>query len=215
MLEEITIWLVQTIGDWGYSGITILMFLESSFFPFPSEIVITPAGYLASKHDLNLWLIILSGTGGSLLGAIFNYWLALYFGRPFLFKYGKYFFITKKSLSKADLFFDRHGHISTFVARLLPGIRQYISLPAGLAKMSLGLFCLFTTLGAGIWVTTLALLGYLFGHNQELITSKLHFVLYFVAIICLIIIVGYVLIYRKRRLDQQSGQYMSSIDKET
>src|SRR6056297_704471 len=197
MLEEITIWLVQTIGDWGYSGITILMFLESSFFPFPSEIVITPAGDLTPKHDLNLWLIRLSVTGGSLLGAIFNYWLALYFGRPFLFKYGKYFFITKKSLSKADLFFDRHGHISTFVARLLPGIRQYISLPAGLAKMSLGLFCLFTTLGAGIWVTTLALLGYLFGHNQELITSKLHFVLYFVAIICLIIIVGYVLIYRK------------------
>ncbi len=206
MLEEITLWLVRTIGDWGYSGITILMFLESSFFPFPSEIVITPAGYLASQHDMKLWLVIVSGTGGSLLGAIFNYWLAFYLGRPFLVKYGKYFFITPKSLSKADRYFDRHGHISTFVARLLPGIRQYISLPAGLARMSLWLFCLFTALGASIWVSILAMLGFLFGNNKELITSKLHFVIYLVCIFCIIIVFGYVIIYRKKRDKKDSGQ---------
>lgn len=209
MLEEITLWLVQTIGNWGYTGITVLMFLESSFFPFPSEVVITPAGYLASQHEMNLWLVIICGTGGSLLGALFNYWLALCFGRPFFVRYGKFFFIKEKSLTKADLFFVRHGHISTFIARLLPGIRQYISLPAGLAHMPLGIFCLFTTLGAGIWVSVLALLGFWFGNNQEIIHSKLHFVLYLVLVFCLIVILGYIILHRKKRQYHQSDSLSS------
>ena len=150
MLHALVEWLVQTIGQLGYPGICILMFLESTFFPFPSEVVIPPAGYLAAKNSMNLWAVILLGTLGSLLGALFNYWLALRFGRPLFEKFGSYFLLSTKTLDKADLFFERHGHISTLIARLIPGIRQVISLPAGLARMRLDLFCLFTSLGAGI-----------------------------------------------------------------
>jgi len=198
MLEDIVAWLVQTIGQWGYTGIVVLMFLESSFFPFPSEVVIPPAGFLAAKQAMNLWLVILAGTGGSLLGALFNYWLALHLGRPFFHRYGRYLFVSERSLAKAESFFDRHGHISTFVARLLPGVRQYISLPAGIARMHLGLFCLFTSLGAGIWVVILALLGYIFGQNQQLLQSKLHEIL-ILLLPCLALTVGaYIWLQRRR-----------------
>ncbi|MFW6055638.1 MAG: DedA family protein [Thermodesulfobacteriota bacterium] len=198
MFESVVEWLVQTIGQLGYTGITGLMFLESSFFPFPSEVVIPPAGYLASIQKMNIWLVIAAGTGGSLLGAVFNYWLALKLGRPFLLKYGKYLFISEQTLAKADIFFLRHGHISTFIARLLPGIRQYISLPAGLARMNLFIFCLFTSLGAGIWVVILALLGYLFGKNQELINEQLHNILLLIVPACFLLVILYV--YRYQRL---------------
>ena len=150
ILSTLTDWLVDTIGEMGYTGIISLMFLESSFFPFPSEVVMPPAGYLAWEGEMSLPLVLLSGIAGSLLGALFNYWLAVKLGRPFLIKYGKYFFVSEESINKADEFFSRHGHISTFVCRLLPGIRQYISLPAGIARMPMKSFLLFTTLGAGI-----------------------------------------------------------------
>ncbi len=199
MIEQVVNWLVQTIGQWGYLGIIILMFLESSFFPFPSEVVITPAGFLAAKKVMNIWIVILSGTIGSLLGALFNYWLALRLGRPFFEKYGHVFLVSQKSLQKADIFFQKHGHISTFIARLLPGIRQYISLPAGLTKMNLYLFCLYTSLGAGIWVVVLACIGYCFGRNQALIEDILGRLLLILIPACVLIIALYVWRYRKKR----------------
>lgn len=156
----------------GYPGIVLLMFIESSFIPFPSEVVIPPAGYLASKGRMDLWGVIASGTLGSLLGALFNYMLAAKLGRPFLERHGVRLFIKKETLARADRFFQKHGHISTFVGRLLPAIRQYISLPAGLTRMPLGTFCVFTSFGAGLWVTVLALLGYWVGVNEDLL--KVH-----------------------------------------
>jgi len=198
MLHALVEWLVQTIGQLGYPGICILMFLESTFFPFPSEVVIPPAGYLAAKNSMNLWAVILLGTLGSLLGALFNYWLALRFGRPLFEKFGSYFLLSTKTLDKADLFFERHGHISTLIARLIPGIRQVISLPAGLARMRLDLFCLFTSLGAGIWVLILALMGYWFGHNQELVAERLHQVLLVLAPVCILGILIYIRQCRKK-----------------
>jgi len=170
-MEYIVTWLVDTIGRLGYMGIIALMFLESSFFPFPSEVVIPPAGYLASKGDMNIWLVIISGIFGSLLGALFNYILALWLGRPLLIRYGKYFFLPQKRFAKVDQFFNRHGEISTFVCRLIPGIRQYISFPAGLAKMNLIRFCFYTSLGAGIWVIVLACIGFIVGNNMELVNQ--------------------------------------------
>ncbi len=205
MIEEIVQWLVQTIGHFGYIGIVILMFLESTFFPFPSEVVVPPAGYLASQGTMNIWLVIVAGTGGSLLGAMFNYWLAILFGRIFFLKLGKYFLVSEKSLHKSEIFFDKHGHISTFIGRLLPGIRQYISLPAGLAKMNFGLFCLFTSLGAGIWVVILAAVGYLFGQNQELVADKIHQILFILFPLCLIIIGCYIMVYRRRKKNNYHG----------
>ncbi len=168
-MRQIVSWIVSTVGALGYPGIFFLMFLESSFFPFPSEVVMPPAGYLAAKGKMSLWLAVLSGTAGSLAGALFNYYLAMLLGRPFLERYGRYLLLSREKLARLDDFFNRHGAISTFVGRLLPGVRQYISLPAGLARMNVMVFSIYTVLGAGIWVSALALVGYLVGENEELI----------------------------------------------
>jgi membrane protein DedA with SNARE-associated domain len=200
---------VQTVAQWGYPGIIALMFLESSFFPFPSEVVIAPAGYLAAKGNMSLWLVILCGVGGSLLGAVFNYWLAFQFGRPFFEKYGRYLFMSKKALDRADTFFAKHGHISTFVGRLLPGIRQYISLPAGLAHMNFSLFCIFTAVGAGIWVVVLAIAGYVFGQNQDLLMANVHRISIGLVLFCVFLVAGYcsclVVRYLRRKKRKESG----------
>ena len=198
ILTVLTQWLIDTIGRMGYTGIISLMFLESSFFPFPSEVVMPPAGYLAWKGEMSLSLVLISGIAGSLLGALFNYWVAVKLGRPFLLKYGKYFFVSPESINKADEFFSKHGHISTLVGRLLPVIRQYISLPAGIARMPLKTFTIFTTIGAGFWVIVLTFAGYLLGEHQNLLKEYLHIITIICASIAIIISGGYYL-YLKRR----------------
>jgi membrane protein DedA with SNARE-associated domain len=198
VFHEIVAWLTQTIGHWGYPGIVALMFLESSFFPFPSEVVIPPAGYLVAAGKMSMGMVLLAGTLGSLLGALFNYWLAMKLGRPFLERYGRYLLISARSLEKADRFFQRHGHISMFIGRLLPGIRQYISLPAGIARMNLLLFCAATALGAGIWVAVLAVAGFWFGQNEELITRHLHWITLGLVLFCLSLGLAYWLRWRRR-----------------
>ena len=186
-MEELVKWIVESVSALGYIGIFILMFLESSFFPFPSEVVMVPAGYLASKGEMNLVVAILAGVFGSLAGAIFNYFLAKRFGRAFLVRYGRYLFLKEDSLDKLESFFEKHGEISTFSGRLIPGVRQYISLPAGLANMDLVKFSLYTTLGASIWVVILALLGYFIGENEELIKEYLSQITWGLIVILLII----------------------------
>jgi membrane protein DedA with SNARE-associated domain len=173
MLHELAQELVNLIFDWGYLGIFIMMAIESSFIPFPSEIVLVPAGYLASQGEMSVTYIMISAICGSIVGALVNYYLAFTLGRKFLLRYGKYFFISPESLEKMERYFKTHGHISTFTGRLIPGIRQLISIPAGLAKMNLLEFSVFTTLGAGIWALILTLLGYFIGENQELIKEYL------------------------------------------
>ncbi|MEV9476714.1 DedA family protein [Aliarcobacter butzleri] len=177
MLSNIINFIVETIGDLGYFGIFILMFLESTVFPIPSEVVMIPAGYLAHKGEMNIYIVILLGILGSLGGALFNYYFALKFGRKFLMKYGKYFLVSHESIEKTEKFFKNHGHISTFSGRLIPGLRHYISLPAGLARMNLFVFCLYTTLGATIWVIILTLLGYYIGDNEELVKEYLRYLI--------------------------------------
>lgn len=173
MVAELTQWLVDTVAGFGYGGIVALMAVESSFIPFPSEVVMIPAGYLAAQGKMELWLVILSGLAGSMIGAYVNYFGALWIGRRFLQQYGRYFFISQQSLEKMDLFFERHGAISTFTGRLIPGVRQLISIPAGLARMHLGLFSFYTALGAGLWGGILAYLGYFIGGNEALIGEYL------------------------------------------
>lgn len=199
IISALTSWLVDTIGRMGYTGIISLMFLESSFFPFPSEVVMPPAGYLAWKGEMSLSLVLLSGIAGSLLGALFNYWIAVKLGRPFLLKYGKYFFVSKESIDKADKFFSKHGHISTLVGRLLPVIRQYISLPAGIARMPMKTFMLFTTIGAGAWVIVLTFAGYLLGEHQDLLKEYLHIITIACIGLAVLIAGGYILILRRKR----------------
>jgi len=185
--------IVGYIESLGYIGIIVLMFIESSFIPFPSEVVIPPAGYLASQGKMELDLVIICGTLGSLLGAVFNYIMAAKLGRSFFDRYGDKLLVNKKTLNKAENFFLKHGGISTFLGRLLPGIRQYISLPAGFLKMPFLSFCFFTTLGANIWVTILAIMGYYFGENQELLKQHLKEVT--IGLILLVLVIA--LIYFK------------------
>lgn len=198
MLHEVINWIVETVHGWGYTGIFIMMFLESSFFPFPSEVAIIPAGYLAQQGKMNLWLVIASGITGSLTGALFNYWLALQFGRPALIRYGKYILFKETTMRRMEAFFAKHGHVSTFTGRLIPVIRQYISLPAGLARMNIPMFTFYTGLGAGLWVTILALLGYFIGDNQTLLKENLSTITLAILAFAAVIIAGYYFWQRKK-----------------
>ncbi len=155
---------------WGYIFIFVFMTIESSFIPFPSEVVMIPAGFLAARGELSggsplvcVSLAVLVGILGSLAGAFVNYYLALWVGKPFLEKYGKYFFIKPEPLARACEVFNKYGAATTFVCRLIPVIRQLISIPAGIAKMPLAPFTFFTALGAGIWTIILAAVGYILG----------------------------------------------------
>jgi len=158
----------------GYSGIVLLMAVESSFIPFPSEIVIPPAAYLASQGEMNIFLVILAGLIGSLIGAIINYYIAISLGRFLIYKIAdhkicNFLFINSKKIKKAENYFLQYGNVSTFLGRFIPAVRQLISLPAGFARMNFKKFVFWTSLGSGIWVTILAFLGYMFGANQELL----------------------------------------------
>ena len=151
--------------------IFVFMTIESSFIPFPSEVVMIPAGFLVARYNMltashfsDLLIIIILGTAGSIAGAFVNYALSIKLGRPFLHKYGKYFFLKENALNRAEEIFREYGEIVTFVCRLLPAIRQLISIPAGLSRMNIARFTLFTGLGAGIWTAILAGVGYYFGY---------------------------------------------------
>jgi len=197
MLHDIVNFVVELVGDLGYIGIFLMMFLESSFFPFPSEVVMVPAGYLVYKGEMNMFAAIFAGIAGSLGGALFNYFLAIKYGRAFLIKYGRYFFISEETIAKVELFFKEHGHISTFSGRLIPAVRQYISFPAGLAKMNLLTFSIYTSLGAGIWVVILTMLGYFIGGNEALIKEYLRYII--IAILIGLAVMGYWYYRRKKK----------------
>lgn len=200
MLSSIVNFIVETVSSLGYFGIFIMMFLESSFFPFPSEVVMIPAGYLASKGEMNIYLVLLFGILGSLAGALFNYYFAIKLGRAFLLRYGKYILISEETILKMEEFFKNHGHISTFSGRLIPGVRQYISLPAGLSRMNIFVFSLYTSLGAGIWVLILTILGYFLGNNQALVKEYLHIII--IVILILLAIFAY---FYYRRVKKTKG----------
>lgn len=200
MLSSIINFIVETVSSLGYFGIFIMMFLESSFFPFPSEVVMIPAGYLASKGEMNIYLVLLFGILGSLAGALFNYYFAIKLGRAFLLRYGKYILISEETILKMEEFFKNHGHISTFSGRLIPGVRQYISLPAGLSRMNIFVFSLYTSLGAGIWVLILTILGYFLGNNQALVKEYLHIII--IVILILLAIFAY---FYYRRVKKTKG----------
>ncbi|QOY52366.1 DedA family protein [Candidatus Sulfurimonas baltica] len=200
MLRELAESLVDLIFDWGYLGIFLLMAVESSFIPFPSEIVLVPAGYLASKGEMSISLIMASALGGSMVGAFINYYLALTLGRKLLRKYGKYFFINENAIEKMDTFFVKHGHISTFTGRLIPGIRQLISIPAGLSRMNLASFSAYTALGAGIWALILVMLGYFIGENQELINNYLKQIIIVILITLVLLIYWYYSVQKRKKV---------------
>lgn len=160
-------WFVENAN---YLFVFIFMVVESSFIPFPSEVVVPPAAYLActgigAGADMNVWLVVLCATLGAMCGAFINYYLALWIGRPLVYRFadsriGHALLINREKVNKAEEYFDRHGSISTFIGRLIPAVRQLISIPAGISRMNVAQFALFTFLGAGLWNGILGLLGY-------------------------------------------------------
>ncbi len=197
-MHELIMWLVNTIGALGYPGIFLLMAMESSVIPIPSELVMPPAGYLAQQGEMSIGIAILMGTAGSLAGAYANYFAAHYLGRPLLLKYGRYVWITEQKFAKVEKYFRDHGEISTFIGRLLPVVRHLISLPAGLAGMHHWKFSLYTLLGAGIWCTVLTTIGYIIGKEEALIMRYSHQALVGVVIFSAILIAVYVRRHRRK-----------------
>jgi membrane protein DedA with SNARE-associated domain len=183
--------LVNFANQIGYLGIFIGMFIESTMIPLPSEVIMIPAGMAAAKGEMNLYLLIFVGTAGNVAGAIFSYYLAEHLGRPILLRIGKYFFIKEDTIIKIENFFAKHGNISVFTGRLIPGFRHFISLPAGLAKMDIGKFFFYTILGSGIWTTVLTVLGFMIGHNHKMIKEYLDIIIIGCVIFCIILILLY------------------------
>ena len=160
-------WLLSTIEAWGYVGIVILMAMESSILPVPSELVMPTAGYLAAQGKMNVFIALACGTFGSVIGAYANYFVASHVGRWVFVRYGKWVLLSEKSLERTEAFFAKHGEIATFVGRLFPVIRHLISIPAGLARMSLGKFFGYTAAGAGLWCAILLAIGWIIGKAGE------------------------------------------------
>lgn len=198
-----------TIIDWymahmSYLTITILMAIESTFVPLPSELVLPPAAYLASQGELNFFLIVLFATIGCVIGALINYTLSFYLGRVIIYgladsKYAKLFFINRQKLQHAENYFIENGNTSTFIGRLIPGIRHLISIPAGLAKMDLKKFILYTFLGSALWNTILSALGYYFGENEELLMTYFHELKYVFLVLGAIFILYLVFVKGKKK----------------
>lgn len=217
LLTKVETWYADNMNYW---SITALMAIESSFIPFPSEVVIPPAAYVASHQDsplnvsssytINVLLIILFGTLGALIGAIINYLLALWLGRPIIYKFadsklGHIFLLSSEKIQKAEDYFNRHGKVSTFVGRLIPAIRQLISIPAGLARMPFLSFLAYTALGAFLWNTVLALLGYIAHGQADLINRYSHELS--IAILCLlaVVVLFYVIKFIIKKLRKQNN----------
>lgn len=198
LIDPIINFLVNFIGQVGYLGIFFGMFIESTAFPLPSELIVIPAGIAASQGQMNLGLIIFIGTLGNVAGAVFSYYLAEFAGRAVLLKIGKYLFVKPETIFKVEEYFKSHGPISVFISRLIPGFRHFISMPAGIAKMDIKLFCFYTTLGSAIWTTVLALLGYEIGENKELIKEYIHSIILCCIALCTIIIAIY-FFFRRRK----------------
>lgn len=192
-------WIVSTVGRMGYIGIILLMGLESSFVPFPSEVIMAPAGYHVSQGSMNLILVILCGILGSIMGSLVNYWIAARFGRTFLLKYSRFFFINEERFDKFEKFFNTHGEITTFVGRLIPVVRQYISFPAGLVRMNMGRFIFYTGLGAGIWVTILVAVGYIVGNNIDLVKENIHRISYVLFPALILLVVIYIIVFKRKK----------------
>lgn len=188
---------VSFINEIGYLGIFIGMFIESTVFPLPSEVIMIPAGMAAANGSMNIYIAIFAGVLGNVLGAIFSYYMAAILGRAILFRIGKYFFLKPAVIIKMENFFNNHGEISVFIGRLIPGFRHFISLPAGVAKMNITKFFFYTSLGSSIWTIALAVLGFAIGKNQELIGQYLSIIITICVIFCIALVGFYILMKRK------------------
>lgn len=201
MLESLSHWAQHVIEVFGYPGIFVLITLESTLVPIPSEVVMPFAGYMASQGKFSLAVILVINSAGAMLGSGICYWIGVGGGKPFLANYGKYFLIRRHDIERTEAFFAKHGRKTILIARFLPVIRHVISVPAGIARMPLPGFFLQTFLGATIWGGTLILLGYYLGANWETFTRTLEHVDLPIKIILVLALValGIRFVVRRRR----------------
>ncbi len=204
MLDALFAWVLGVTQGLGYIGIVILMAIESSFLPLPSEVVIPPAAYLASQGKMDLWLIIMAGTLGSILGATVNYLLSSWLGRPVIYRlaasrFARFLLINPEKVARAEKYFLTSARSATFFGRLIPVIRHLISIPAGFSRMPYGQFVLFTALGSCLWVSILAALGYFVGENQALLASYYHELTWALLVFGLLIIVRRLYKHHRRK----------------
>ncbi|MBS3137982.1 DedA family protein [Candidatus Woesearchaeota archaeon] len=202
LLSSIGIWITKIISSFGYFGIFILMIFESMVVPVPSELVLPFAGFLAATGEFNLFLVIIAASLGSLIGSLISYYMGLYGGNKLIVKYGKYFFVDPADLQKTEEWFAKKGEKTVFISRFIPVVRHLISIPAGIGKMDLKKFCLYTIAGATLWNAFLIYLGYLLGQRWNEVK---HYSEYFtIPVIILLIIGGSYYIYHHIRNKQKN-----------
>jgi len=212
MLEHFLKWLVDTIGALGYTGIVVLMAIESSVIPLPSELVMPPAGYLVAMGRMNAALAMTACIAGGLLGSYANYWVASRLGRWVFVRYGRWVLVSERSLERSERFFQRHGPIAVFVSRLFPVLRHLVSIPAGIARMPVGRFFLYTGAGAGLWGAILMAIGWVIGKEGQALTHEKVTLYSHRAVVILIpavavLITAYVIWHRRRtRLATAAGE---------
>ena len=196
MLEKIitalAVWIMSVISTMGYGGIVLLMAIESACIPLPSEIIMPFAGFLVFKGEMILWLVALAGAVGCVVGSIPAYYLGMYGGRPLVEKYGKYVLISKRDLDMADRWFDKHGEIIIFIARLLPAVRTFIAFPAGVARMNMPKFIIYTFVGSLIWCWLLAYAGMKFGQHWQDLKVYFHEFHYVIIVFGILFLVWYI-----------------------
>ena len=210
ILFDVFNFLVLIIKDMGYLGIFLGMMIESTIFPLPSELILIPAGALVATGEMTFPLVFLTAVAGTIIGAMINFLFAMFLGRGLVNmlvkKYGRFLFLTETRLRKTDVFFNKHGEITTFIGRLIPVARHIISLPAGFSRMNVFKFVtytalIYTALGAGIWSAFLIYLGYLFWDRLEWINVHLNSIYIPVLILVLIIVIIYILIHKNHHKD--------------
>ena len=204
MVERLITWLLTTLLTLGYPGIIVLMAIESSILPLPSELVMPPAGYWVAKGRMSLPVVLVCGTAGSVIGALVNYWVAQLLGRAFVRRFGRYVLLSERSLERAEQYFAAHGEISTLIGRLLPVIRHLISIPAGIARMPLARFVTYTAIGAFAWCAVLTGIGYFLGQHEDVLRNEevRHYVtrvLYVLIPLILAGIASFIVLQRRRR----------------
>jgi membrane protein DedA with SNARE-associated domain len=201
VLQDIAHWMQDLIRDAGYPGLFLLIVLESTMVPVPSLLVMPFAGFMASRGDFSLPVILLINLAGALTGSLLSYWLGAYGGKPLILRWGKYVFLKPADLDKTEAFFARYGAWTVLIARFLPVVRHLISIPAGIARMRLPVFLLQTAIGASLWGGGLMVLGYVIGENWESVATKAKKVdlVFALAIVLVIIGVAVGFLWKRRR----------------
>ena len=190
-------YIIDFVESLGYLGIFIMTVVEGTLIPIPNEITMIPAGYLVALGKMKMPWVIVAGVTGNLVGGLITYYVAYHYGRNLLAKYGKYFFFKEDKLIQVEKFFAKHGPISIAIGRIIPGLKHFISFPAGLAKMDLRLFTIFTIIGGGLWIVLLVLLGYFLGDNEAVIGDYLKKFQWLI-LLGITIIIGLYLLYHKK-----------------